>query len=97
MLIFIIEDVSISEDIYQQATAGFIYEVVEKAKYVIIGASVSFILLNIAVVFVVVYINIVKPITELTDQIMKPQKANINKFVEKVHRKRAVKASKLKK
>ena len=67
MLIFIIEDVHISEDIFSDATAGFIYQVVEKAKLGIIGASAAFVVFNIAVVFIIVYYNIVKPITELTD------------------------------
>ena len=97
MLIFIIEDVPISEDIYSTATAAYIHERVELAKYILIGLSGAFVLMSFAAVLVIVYRNIVKPITELTDQIMKPHKANINKFVEEVHKKRTIKANKLKK
>jgi hypothetical protein len=72
MLIFIIEDVAISENIYSDATWAYVHIVVEQAKYYIIGLGGVLVFVNFLVVFLLIYIIVVIPVTELTDQIMKP-------------------------
>jgi|TARA_B110000285_G_C14930275_1_gene517001 hypothetical protein len=56
MLIFIIEDVQVSEDIYSDATAGYIHEMVERAKYTLIGFCGASVLFNFTVVLIIMYI-----------------------------------------
>lgn len=70
MLIFLIEDVAISENLYSDATAEFIHENVERAKLYFIGLSVALILFNFIFVLILIFLTVVKPVTELTDQIM---------------------------
>jgi hypothetical protein len=67
MLIIIIEDVSISENIYSDATSAHIHTYVELAKLYLIGLSVALIILNFMFVLMLIYITVVKPVSELTD------------------------------
>ena len=67
MLIFIIEDVSVSENIYSNATALYIHLEVEKAKFYLLALACVIIIFNFLVAFNLVYFVIVVPVRELTD------------------------------
>jgi hypothetical protein len=67
MLIFIIEDVSVSENIYSDATALYIHTEVEKFKFYLGGFAIACLTMNFIIVFNLIYFVIVVPVKELTD------------------------------
>ena len=73
MLIFVIEDVSISEDIYSDAIALFVSRIVLKVKYYLLGLALFCVIFNYFIVFLVVNRIIVLPIRQLSDQILMPK------------------------
>ena len=73
MLIFVIEDVSVSEDIYSDAIALFVSRIVLKVKYYLLGLALFCVIFNYFIVFLVVNRIIVVPIRQLSDQILMPK------------------------
>jgi predicted PurR-regulated permease PerM len=87
MLVFIIEDVAISQDIYSDALAYFVNLEVENFEFRIMGLSVGIIVYLVVFVLVLIRLSVVGPITELTDQIMNPKKSDkMEKFVQDIQR-----------
>ena len=68
-----IEDVSISEDIYSDAIALFVSRIVLKVKYYLLGLALFCVIFNYFIVFLVVNRIIVLPIRQLSDQILMPK------------------------
>ena len=67
MLVFIIEDVSISQDIYSESLAYFVNLEVSKFEFGIMGLSGGIIMYLVVFVLVLIRPSIDGPITELTD------------------------------
>jgi hypothetical protein len=85
MLVFIIEDVSISQDIYSDALAYYVNLEVAKFEFAIMGLSVGIIVYLVIFVLVLIRLSVVGPIKELTDQIMNPKKSDkTEKFVQDI-------------
>ena len=63
MLLFLIEDVAISEDIYSDSVALFANIEVSKFQYVLIGMSAAIILYLVLFVLVLIMLQVVVPIT----------------------------------
>lgn len=85
LIIFIIEDVKISEHIYFEATKIFVFERVSLFNTQIMGFAFVWMIVLILFVLILNHICLISPITKLTDQIMNPGKSGeMEKFIKQI-------------
>lgn len=86
MIMFIIEDVTNSEDIYYQSTVVYIEQILSRFQIDIIGIFAVLTIYSLIAILFVIKRRVVNPISELTDIVQNGGKSqkNIDKFISKI-------------